>query len=135
VQEVLVSEHANVTLTRDTYAAIAKGDLDSIRELLADNVVFHIPGRGPLGGERNGKDAVLQFVAQLNERTGGGLKVEPYAVLANDEYAAALVRVRGERDGKGLEDTGVHVFRIVNGKIAERWSYPGDLYKTDDFFA
>ncbi len=131
-----MSEHANVTLTRDTYAAIAKGDLDFIRnELLADGVVFHVPGHGPLGGERQGKDEVVQFVAQLNERTGGDLKVDPYAILANDEYSVALVRIRGDRDGKALEDTGVHVFRIVDGKVAERWSYPGDLYKTDDFFA
>jgi ketosteroid isomerase-like protein len=131
-----MSDHANVTLARDAYAAIAQGNLDALRdELLADDVVFHIPGHGPLGGERRGKDEVLRFVAQLNERTGGGLKLEPYAILANDDYAAALVRVQGQRDGKALEDTGVHVFRIAAGKIAERWSYPGDLYKTDDFFA
>jgi ketosteroid isomerase-like protein len=131
-----VSEHANATLTRDTYAAIAKGDLDFIRgELLTDDVVFHVPGHGPLGGDRQGKDEVLQFIGQVDERMGGGLKVEPYAILANDEYSVALVRIRGEREGKALEDTGVHVFRIVQGKIAERWSYPGDLYKTDDFFA
>lgn len=58
-----------------------------------------------------------------------------HEILANDDYAVALVRFSGERDGKALEDTGVQVFRITNGKISERWSYPGDLYKTDDFFA
>ncbi|HEX6472151.1 MAG TPA: nuclear transport factor 2 family protein [Streptosporangiaceae bacterium] len=131
-----MSDHPNAALARDAYAAIAKGDLDALRgQLLADDVVFHIPGHGPLGGDRHGKDEVLRFVAQLNERTKGGLQLEPYAILTNDDYAAALVRVKGQREGKALQDTGVHVFRIAGGKIAERWSYPGDLYKTDDFFA
>jgi hypothetical protein len=29
----------------------------------------------------------------------------------------------------------VHLFRIADGKISERWSYPQDPYATDEFFA
>ncbi|MCQ0016131.1 hypothetical protein [Actinomadura madurae] len=43
-------EHPNVTLLKDGYTAFAKGDMELIRGLLADDVVHRVPGRGPICG-------------------------------------------------------------------------------------
>jgi uncharacterized protein len=131
-----MSEHPNVTLARESYDALAKGDLDYIRDrLLADDVVFHVPGRGPLVGDYRGKDEVLRYLTQYSDRAGSAVRLEPQEFLSGEDHVAALVHARGERDGRTLDDRGVHLFRISNGKISERWSYPQDLYNTDEFFA
>jgi uncharacterized protein len=131
-----MSEHPNVTLARECYDSMAKGDLDYIRDrLLADDVVFHVPGRGPLVGDYSGKQEVMRYLAQYNDLTGGGMRIEPQEFLSGEEHVAALVHIRGERSGRVLDDRGMHLFRISNGKISERWSYPQDPYSTDAFFA
>ncbi|WP_433247159.1 nuclear transport factor 2 family protein [Streptosporangium sp. CA-135522] len=131
-----MSEHPNSALARDSYDALAKGDLAHIRDnLLADEVVFHVPGRGPLAGEYRGKDQVVGYLGQFTELTEGSVRFEPDSILPGEDRAVVTVRVRGERGGRTLDDRGVHVFRITDGKISERWSYPEDLYTTDEFFA
>nr|BFE84664.1 hypothetical protein GCM10020093_072650 [Planobispora longispora] len=55
--------------------------------------------------------------------------------MSNEDYAVALVRLRGERGGKRLDLTGVNVFRQVNGKTVEAWVYSDDQYAADEFWA
>ena len=43
-----MTEHPNVELARRGYEAFAKGDLATLTELLADDVVWHVQGGGPL---------------------------------------------------------------------------------------
>lgn len=126
---------SNIIAARDIYDALAKGDMDQLRNQLSDDVTFHVPGRGPLAGDYQGKDAVMGYLAQVAERANASISFEPQDFLAGQDHAAALARVRGERDGRVLDDRGVHVFRVADGEITERWSYPQDLYKTDEFFA
>ncbi|WP_405146015.1 nuclear transport factor 2 family protein [Sphaerisporangium sp. NBC_01403] len=131
-----MSEHPNVNPARESYDAIAKGDLDYIRDnLLAEDVVFHVPGQGSLAGDHTGKADVLTYLGKLGDQTESSLRYDPDAFLADDEHVAVLLRIRGNRDGKILDGRGVHVFRIVDGKIAERWSFPYDSYVIDDFFS
>ncbi|MCT9934829.1 nuclear transport factor 2 family protein [Planotetraspora sp. A-T 1434] len=131
-----MSEHPNATIARSTYDALAKNDLDYVRDnLLADDVVFHVPGRGPLAGDYSGKDEVIAYLGRLGQIVTGAVQFEPASFLADDDQVAALLRIHGERDGKVLDERGVHVFRIVDGKITERWSFPQDSYVIDDFFA
>ena len=53
-----MTEHSNVELTRRGYEAFAKGDLATLTELLADDVVWHVQGVGPLNGNYHGRDEV-----------------------------------------------------------------------------
>ncbi|GIH94552.1 nuclear transport factor 2 family protein [Planobispora siamensis] len=130
-----MSEHPDVTVVRESYEALAKGDLDRFRDdLLADDVTFHIPGRGALAGDYRGKEEVAGYLAKFIE-LGGVLRFEPDAFLSDDGQVAALLHIRGEREGRVLDERGVHVFRVTGGKISERWSFPQDAYAVDEFFA
>ncbi|MEV4455233.1 nuclear transport factor 2 family protein [Microbispora sp. NPDC049633] len=131
-----MSEHPNVIVVRESYDALAKGDLDYLRgTLLADDVVFHVPGRGALAGAYRGKDEVVNYLARLGELSENTLGYEPESFLVGDDRVAAVVRVRGERGDRRLDDHGVQVFRVAEGKITERWSYPYDPYLFDEFSA
>jgi ketosteroid isomerase-like protein len=55
--------------------------------------------------------------------------------VANDDHAVVIGTVRGERNGKKLEDRYTHVVHMRDGKITESWLLQEDLYAVDDFFS
>ena len=54
-----MSEHPNAKLVRRGFESFAQGDLAALREWMMDEVVWHEPGRSPLGGEYKGPCGVL----------------------------------------------------------------------------
>ena len=46
-------------VVRALLAALEARDIGAISELLTDDVVYHFPGRGPVAGTYQGRDAVL----------------------------------------------------------------------------
>jgi uncharacterized protein len=127
--------HPNEDLVRRGYAAFGSGDMAALRELFADDLVWHVGGRSPIAGDYKGKDEVLGFFAQLAERAGGTLRLALHDVLANDEHVVALVKVTAEREGKTLDDSGAQVFHVQGGKVTESWLHPGDSYASDEFWS
>jgi len=126
--------HPNEELIRGGFDAFGKGDLDTVGELFADDIVWHFPGASQISGDFSGKDAVLQWLGRSFELTGGTLKLELHDVLANDEHAAALTRVTAQREGKSLDDPSIQLFHVKDGKATESWIYPSDQRVSDDFW-
>lgn len=127
--------HPNEEVVRGGIAAFQAGDLEKIKELFADDIVWHIPGRSPLSGTFKGKEEVLGFLAKTAEMTGGTFKVEIHDICASDEHVVALMRQSGEREGKSLDGQFANVFHIRDGKVAEFWGHPFDLYAIDEFWS
>ena len=128
--------HPNEDLVRDGFAAFERGDMDALRkQICTDDVRWHNPGRGPISGDYEGIDQVIQYFARVLELTGGTFSLELHDVLANDEHAVALVTVRGERAGKQLTDNEVLTYHIRDGKISEVWTHFTDSYTNDEFWS
>jgi ketosteroid isomerase-like protein len=126
--------HPNEDLVRRGYAAFGAGDLDTIRELFADDIVWHSPGHNQISGDFRGMDEVLGQFGKIFELTGGSFKLELHDVLANDEHAVGLIRATGDVQGRHLDDNTVQLFHIRDGKVTESWIYPGDPEATDAFW-
>jgi hypothetical protein len=127
--------HPNEELVRSGLDAFAKGDIDTLRQLFAQDAIWHTPGRNPLSGDHRGVDAILGLFARTAELTGGTIRLELHDVVANDEHAVALYVTRGEREGRTLENRTVLVTHVRNGKIAEAWLVGEDQYAADEFFS
>jgi ketosteroid isomerase-like protein len=127
--------HSNEDLYRRGLEAFQKGDLDTLRGHLAEDVVWHVTGRSQFAGDHKGLGEVLGLFGRQVEATGGTFRLELHDLFANDEHAVALVRTTAERNGKRLDDPGVHVVHIRNGKLAESWFHAMDQYAVDEFFA
>lgn len=127
--------HPNEELVRRGFAAFATGDMATLSELFADDVVWHAGGRSPIAGDYKGKQEVFGLFAQLAGRTGGTFHLEVHDVLANDEHVVALVKTAGNREGKTLSDNGVQIFHVRGGKVVESWFHPSDQYAADDFWS
>jgi ketosteroid isomerase-like protein len=128
--------HANEDTVRDLYNAFATADMSTVDRLLADDVIWHAPGRAQHAGIRRGKAELYASMQRLAELTGGSLRSEVIDILANDRRAVVLQLTRGERDGRlPLHDREVIVYDLRYGRVIEVWEHPGDLVAMDTFFA
>ena len=130
-----MAEHPNVALMRKGYKAFAEGDIATLNDLFADDIVWHVGGRSPLAGDYKGKQEVFTFFGKITELTGGTFKLDIHDVLANDDHVVVLVNSSAKRNGKSLSDNGVHVFHVRDGKTVEFWGVESDQYAGDEFFS
>jgi len=126
--------HPNEELVRRGYQAFGTGDMATLDELFADDIIWHVPGRNQLSGTYRGKQEVFGNFVKLAELTGGTFKLDIHTILADDEHAVVLVTATGEHDGKSLSDNSVQIFHIKDGKVTEQWLHPGDAYASDEFW-
>ncbi len=131
-----MSEHANVGIVRNLFAAFERADLAEIQTVIPEHAVWHFPGRhGKLAGAHEGRDAILAFLIDVTALSGGTFHLELEDVLADDRYAVALFRGHGERAGKTLDNPTCLKMRIDKGKIVEVWEFVWDLFAVDEFWS
>jgi hypothetical protein len=70
------------------------------------------------------------------ERTETGEHIEVLDVLEGSDHAAAYLRVTAERAGKApLDNTTVHLLRLVEGRVAEVWLHNWDNTAVNEFWS
>jgi uncharacterized protein len=129
-----MTEHHNLKLVRRAYECFERGDIDTLREIMAPDVVWHEPGRSPLAGDHKGPDAVLAFLQALRDRAGGTFRVEIVDMLVDVERVVVFQRERAERDGDELDVLAAVDFEIHYGHVTEVCVYQADTYRFDEFF-
>src|SRR5665213_1607753 len=122
-------------LIRRAYQDFETGDVDLLGVVMAQEVVWHEPGRSSLAGHYKGPEEVLGFLRELRARTDGTLKIEVLDVLSEPERAVVFQRETATKNEKTLDAIAVLDFEIHNGKITEVTVYQGDAYAFDEFWA
>ncbi len=130
-----MAEHPNVALLRRGYEAFGKGDMATITDLFAEDVVWHLPGNNPISGDHKGRDAVFAVFAKVAELTGGTFKIELHDALANDQHAVALTRATASRQGKQINVLESAIYHVRNGKVTEFWSFSQDQRLNEEFWS
>lgn len=126
------SPEENIKVVQDFFAAYGAQDLDGIAAVMDENVQWHIPGRHPLSGTKNGRDEVLAFFAQLG---AADFKAEPIYFGADDTYVVDIHRGWSNAAGKpNVDTTWALVYRIVDGKIVEATNLSADQDAANTFF-
>ena len=124
-------EHPNATAYRRTADAFRARDFDAIRSLVADDVVWHVPGRHPMAGEIRGLDELVAWLGRLSEL---GFTLREHDVFGNDEHVCALSYMGARRRGVVIETRVTSVFHFRDGRQVERWIYPDDAAAWDAIF-
>src|SRR5579859_5367075 len=103
--------HPNEDLIRRGFEAYGRGDIQALMtEFFSPDIIWHMPGRGPLAGDHAGAEAVRTHFARLGELSGGAHRIELHDVIGNDYHVVALHAARAERAGKQLEVNAMQVF-------------------------
>jgi ketosteroid isomerase-like protein len=124
------------TSSRAGFETFSRGDLDTLQsQFFAEGIVWHVPGKNPLGGEYAGIGQVRDYLSRASQLSGGTVDIELQDVLANDRHAVALFRSRAERKGRQLDTFDAVIFRVEDGKLAEAWHRSEDPYASDVFWS
>jgi hypothetical protein len=111
--------------------------MDTLGEMIAEDTVWHSPGKSPISGEFRGREAVFgEFFAKMDELGGGTAKfVEHQDYFGNDERSVALFRFAATRGGRTEEVRICEVVLWRSGQVVEEWSYCDDQYRWDEFWS
>lgn len=130
-----MSEHANVDILRRTLKAFQSGDMPTLAQLLAPDVVWRLPGKSALAKDYRGQDEVFGFFGRLMELTGGTFKVESLGMFANDTGGVFIDRLTAQREGRKLDvRLALHV-TIRDGVIVEGVDHFHQEHLWDAFWA
>ena len=126
----------NAAIMRRAYEAFNSADINTLTELFAESVVWHLPGRSRFADDYQGREATLAYFAQLGQETGGTFQAELQHVLADDEdRVIGIQRSRAQRDGKHLDVGNCIVFELKDGRVTDGREHFHDLYAWDEFWS
>lgn len=116
------------TRQREMYAG---GDLEAVEKLLAEDVVWHVPGSSPIAGDHRGREAVLDYFARRRALAGGAIDVTQHAHVAHADTLVQLADGHATLAGEERSWRTAGVYRAAGGRIAEAWLVPVDSYAFD----
>jgi len=116
-----MAEPENLELVQQTYAAFGQGDIATVLNNLATDIVWEsrYTPNVPLHGTYSGKEEVASFFGKLGEF----LDVQefvPQQFLAKDDTVVVMgyEQVTVKLTGKGYKNEWVHVWTLKDGKVA-----------------
>lgn len=121
----MTEEHPNAALTRRVFAAFGR-DPKAISAAMSRDVVWRVPGNTMMSGEYRGRREVVEFLRRTGLETGGTYRSNLSAVLANDDWAVAIYRAYGTRNGIDLDVDQALVIRCEEGLWKEITAVPLD---------
>lgn len=108
----------------NTYTeALSRGDFEAAFETMADTIVWHMGGESSLSGIIKGKQALGERLGEFAKRSNGTFRVMTEWAASNDYFVAASVVSLAEKGNEKLNDPGIDLFRIEDGKIQEVWTF------------
>ncbi len=130
-KDVAVERAAAALLLERFHAAqgafYAGGDEGPVRELLTDDVVWHVPGPNAIAGDYHGIDAVVAYFASRRELARRTFRMHPRDVLVGDGDDVAVI-TDGRALIRGVERvwSTVGLYRFRGQQIAVCWLLPLD---------
>lgn len=116
-------------LTKQTLAAVEKfnsavnrHDLDAVMNAMTDDCVFENTNPPPDGGRFVGADAVRAFWQKFFDSNPDAV-FEAEEIIATGNRCVVRWIYRKTKEGKPWHLRGVDVFRIRDGKVAEKLAY------------
>jgi ketosteroid isomerase-like protein len=125
-----MADHPDADIVWRGHQAANDNDVDTIRELVTDDVRWHTPGRSPLAGTIEGQDALIRdFFEPLRDAP---LRIETHDAVANDEHVVSIATLHVEFGGETRSFRFTEVCHTRDGKISERWVLAEDQYGVDE---
>jgi ketosteroid isomerase-like protein len=119
------TEHPNAALVRRVFAAFGN-DAMAVSAAFARDVVWRVPGHTAMSGEYRGRREVVEFLRRTGIETAGTYHSRLHTVFADDDWAVAIYRATGSRNGIDLDVDQALVIRIADGLWQDVTAVPLD---------
>lgn len=117
-------------IIQSLFKAYAEKDVGAVQVVMAEDIVWRIPGHHPLAGPKRGVPEVLAFFDQL---ALARFEAHPLVVAESGDYVVDHHRGWSSA-GVGVDQTWCLVFRFEGGLIKEVTNFASDQHKADLFF-
>jgi uncharacterized protein len=118
-------EHPNAAVVRRVFAAFGK-DAMAVSAAFARDIVWRVPGHTVMSGEYRGRREVVEFLRRTGLETGGTYRSRLHTVFADDDWAVAIYRATGKRNGIDLDVDQALMIRIGHGLWQDVTAVPLD---------
>jgi uncharacterized protein len=107
---------SNVDTARASYEAFGRGDLEALKEMLSEDSTWLTSDELPLGGETQGRDAILGNFTQI-PNYWSSFSVEPEEFIDAGEWVIVRGTQRAGHDGDSFEAPFAHLMKFADDKI------------------
>ncbi|CAM3584452.1 nuclear transport factor 2 family protein [Smaragdicoccus niigatensis] len=115
--------------------AFGRGDVETMRNLLADDVVAYITNRAGGADRVDGRDGYLARVDAMDLPAAQfSLALTQDPVTIGSELVLMMVEVRASRSGRTLLNFAAIVVRVVDSVITEWWMADAKPAESDRFW-
>lgn len=113
------------------FGAYGAGDMEALKDFVAEDVEWHIPGTHRLSGTKRGIDEFVEFFSQLGK---AGFQAEVMILAANDTYVIDAHRGWSTNAEDNIDLNWVLLYQIEDGKIKRVQNFSGDVDAANAFF-
>jgi ketosteroid isomerase-like protein len=131
----VAAAQANVVLIKSAYDAFSRGDTQSVFAVFAEDILWHVPGRGPLSRDYRGHAEVAGFFEHFMNLSEGTFQLKIDEILANRDRVVVLCTESASRAGRSWSSRQVHVWTVKDGRATAFWEYEGDQQGEDEFWS
>ena len=117
------------------FSNLAEGRVPEALALFADDVIWHQPGANKFSGTHTGPDAVASILGQMVEDTSGTFIVAPTGpAMVNEDHVTVPLSFSGTKGNESLNQPGIDLFIVRDGRIAEVYLFSSDPDAEDRFW-
>ncbi len=121
-------------LVRRFYECRRTGDIEKLRMMIKERVVWREPEVDGHMGELSGVDAVIDMIERALLTTGGTFRLDVESTVATHCDCAAVVRWRADKEGRRIEGRELAIFRFEEGLIHEAQFFPENIENDHAFW-
>lgn len=124
-----------IDIAKSYIKAAQTGDQALLASVVSLEVVWHQPGNNQFSGTHKGLPAVGAMLGKMMEVSRGTFAL--YGAdqfMVNGNWVAINLAFKAQRDGATIDQPGVDLLRIENGKIVEIRLFSSDQAQEDAFW-
>ena len=127
--------HPDAITYRRAADAFRARDLDELATTIHEHVAWHLPGTSWMARDFEGRKALVDYLREIMQRTGGTFRLRDVFVSGSDDHVIAVQHFGATLDGEERFFDVSSVMRFRDGRQAERWFHIHDQTAFDEFFA
>jgi ketosteroid isomerase-like protein len=110
----------------------AGGPVEPVLELLAEDVVWHVPGGSPIAGGHRGRAEIVDYFEKRRRLADATMRMRPGAAIFEGDAVAQFVEGTAVLGGENVSWQTIGVYRLdaEHRRIQEVWLVPldGELF-------
>ncbi len=107
---------SNVDTARSAYEAFGRGDLEALKGMLSEDGTWYTSEELPLGGETQGRDAIIGDFAQI-PNYWSSFSVEPEEFIDAGDWVVVRGTQKAGNDSGSFEAPFAHLMKFSGGMI------------------